>query len=233
MKKINLLASAAAILMAGAVMVGCCETSQTAGQSTTTDMSKKEPYKKKYTNADFYDAQGNFKEDVAKKAFLDMFEYYDVPFTKFMEKEIWFADFGMGDFENVGMGGIFWENDAKDGYFAHAIYLLPGQMIPEHSHVETAFPAKMETWMVEKGWCYNFSEVGEATPNAPELPASQKDVVISKNWVKQEVGDIVKLKEVGTWHFLMAGPEGAIVSEWANYHDDAGLRFSNPKSGSL
>lgn len=231
MKKVNLLTTCAAIALAGSVLVSCGTSGSTPSNetNTTTDM-KKEPYKKKYTNADFYDAQGNFKQDVAKAAFLDMFEYYDVPFTKFMEKEIWFVDFGLGDFENCGMGGIFWENDAEAGYFAHAIYLLPGQMIAEHKHVDTDYPAKMETWMVDKGWCYNFSEVGDPTPNAPAIPASQQATTISKNWVKQEVGDIIKLKQIGTWHFLMAGPEGAIVSEWANYHDGAGLRFSNPKA---
>lgn len=43
-------------------------------------------------------------------------------------------------------------------------------MIPEHAHVKTDFPAKHESWMVEKGWVYNFSEVGETTPNAPAIP---------------------------------------------------------------
>lgn len=61
---------------------------------------------------------------------------YGVPYTPLMEKDIWFTDFGLGDFENVGMGGIFWVNDPEYGYFAHAIYLLPGQMIPEHAHVK-------------------------------------------------------------------------------------------------
>ena len=34
-----------------------------------------------------------------------MFEFYGVPYTPLMEKDIWFTDFGLGDFENVGMGG--------------------------------------------------------------------------------------------------------------------------------
>ena len=29
---------------------------------------------------------------------------------------------------------------------------------------------------------------------------------------------------------MMAGPEGAIVDEWACYHDNDGLRFTNPKA---
>ena len=124
-------------------------------------------YSKKYTNADFY-KDGKFQQDVAMEAMKDMFAFYGVPFTELMAKDMWVTDFGLGDFENVGMGGIFWVNDPEYGYFAHAIYLLPGQMIPEHAHVKTKFPAKHESWMVEKGWVYNFSEVGDETPNPPK-----------------------------------------------------------------
>ena len=87
---------------------------------------------------------------------------------------MWVTDFGLGDFENVGMGGIFWINDPEYKYFAHAIYLLPGQMIPEHAHVKTDFPAKHESWMVEKGWVYNFSEVGDET-RTPRLSLLDTD----------------------------------------------------------
>lgn len=185
-------------------------------------------YSKKYTNADFY-KDGKFDQQVAMEAMKDMFEFYGVPFTDLMAKDMWVTDFGLGDFENVGMGGIFWINDPEYGYFAHAIYLLPGQMIPEHAHVKTKFPAKHESWMVEKGWVYNFSVIGEETPNAPAIPATHGPIK-SKNFVVQNVGDVLRLKELETFHFMMAGPEGAIVDEWACYHDNDGLRFTNPKA---
>ena len=51
-----------------------------------------------------------------------MFVHYNIPFTGFMAENMWVTDFGLGDFENVGMGGIFWVNDPKYGYFAHAIF---------------------------------------------------------------------------------------------------------------
>lgn len=185
----------------------------------------KSTYQKKYTNADFY-KEGEFDQEVAKKAYIDMFEFYGVPFTPLMEKDIWFTDFGLGDFENVGMGGIFWINDEKHAYFAHAIYLLPEQMIPEHAHVETSYPAKHESWMVNHGWVYNFSEIGDQTPNAPEI-SPVHGAIKSKNFVKQVVGDVLVLKELESFHFMMAGPEGAIVDEWACFHDNDGLRFTN------
>lgn len=240
MKKTTILTSLFA-LAASTIMISCCgsgscdktascdkaATCDSACQTTCNKM--KTPYQKKYTNADFY-KDGVFQQDAAKAAFLDMFAHYDIPMTPLMEKDIWFVDFGLGDFENCGMGGIFWVNDSVNSYFAHEIYLLPGQMIPEHKHVKTKFPAKFESWMVQKGNCYNFSEVGEATPNAPTIPASQAATTISKNFVLQNPGEIVHLKEVGTFHFLMAGPEGAVVSEYANYHDGSGLRFTNTKA---
>ncbi|MCD8176929.1 MAG: hypothetical protein LUE98_05695 [Tannerellaceae bacterium] len=204
----------------------CNKNAENCDKNTTCKNKKEMKYSKKYTNADFY-KDGKFDEAVAFEAFKDMFEFYDVPFTDFMGKEMWVTDFGLGDFENVGMGGIFWVNDAEHNYFAHTIYLLPGQMIPEHAHVKTAYAPKFETWMVTKGWAYNFSEIGEETPGGPTIPASHGDVK-SKNYVVQHVGDIIHLKKEESFHFLLAGPEGAIVDEWASYHDGDGLRFTCP-----
>lgn len=206
----------------------CCNSCACESNQKSSKSMKK--YAKKYTNADFY-TDGKFNQDVAVKAYLDMFDFYGVEYTDLMKKDMWVTDFGLGDFENAGMGGIFWVNDAEHKYFGHEIYLLPNQMIPEHNHSATkGFPAKFESWMVRNGWCYNFSEVGEETPNAPALPESQKSTVRSKNFIVQKTGPVVHLKEEGTFHFLYAGDEGAIVTEFANYHDGAGLGFSNPKA---
>ena len=232
-KGFNMKMAAMGLMMAS--MVACTGNGATQGDcakqecNVNNQTNKSMTYSKKYTNADFY-KDGKFQENVAKEAMKDMFAFYDVPYTDFMAKEMWVTDFGLGDFENVGMGGIFWVNDKEHGYFAHAIYLLPGQMIPEHAHVKTDAPAKHESWMVEKGWVYNASEIGEAT-EAPAIPAGHGPIK-SKNFTVQKVGDILRLKKMESFHFMMAGPEGAIVDEWACYHDDAGLRFTNPKIGS-
>lgn len=183
-------------------------------------------FTKKYTNADFY-KDGKIQPDIAKKAYLEMLESYGVPFSKTLEAGIWITDFNLGDFENVGMAGIFWMNDSTHGYFGHEIYLLPNQMIPQHAHVATTFPAKFESWRVIHGWCYNFG-IGEPTANPPAIPASQKDYVTSLNFVRQEVDEVVALKQIESPHFLLAGDNGAIVAEYATYHDGAGLRFTNP-----
>ena len=43
-------------------------------------------------------------------------------------------------------------------------------------------------------------------------------------------GEVGVLAGPEQWHWMHAGPEGAIVTEYATYHDGAGLRFSHPKA---
>jgi hypothetical protein len=41
-------------------------------------------------------------------------------------------------------------------------------------------------------------------------------------------GEIRTLNRVTAKHFMMGGTAGAIVSEYATFHDNDGLRFTNP-----
>lgn len=215
---------ALALVSCGSSNNRSCNASSACEQSNCKEMKK---YQKKYTNADFY-KDGVLQQDVVKAAYQDIMAFYGVPWTETLEKDFWAVDFGLGDMEHVGMGGIFWYNDPVHGYFGHEIYLLPGQMIPEHWHVKTEYPAKHESWKVNHGWAYNFG-IGHATPNSPALPESQKGFIQTKNFVVQHVDEVLSLKEKESPHFLMAGDEGAIITEYGTYHDGAGLRFSNPK----
>ena len=92
---------------------------------------------KKYTNADYY-KDGVFQKDVAFRAFYEMFEGFGYALADklrtFKEGEFWVVDFGLGDFENVGMGGIIWYNDKVNAIWPRH---LPSshQMIAEHYHL--------------------------------------------------------------------------------------------------
>jgi D-lyxose ketol-isomerase len=127
------------------------------------------------------------------------------------------------------MAGIFWINNKEDDYFGHEIYLLPGQMIPEHRHLKTeeARP-KMEGWQPRHGFVWTYAE-GE--PNAGDekrIPGSHRDIANAREATKVMPGEVTYLAEPEQWHFMLAGPEGAIVTEYASYHDNAALRFSHP-----
>lgn len=41
-------------------------------------------------------------------------------------------------------------------------------------------------------------------------------------------GEIRTLNRITAKHFMMGGRLGAIVSEYASFHDGDGLRFTNP-----
>lgn len=195
---------------------------------------KEENAMKKFTNADFY-KDGVFQQAVAFEAYYDMFERmnYSLSDSLRTNPNFWVADFGLGDFEHVGMGGIFFFNDKEYRYFGHDIYLLPGQMIPEHFHLAAeGLPAKHEAWQVRNGSIFNFSHGGD--PNDPQalniIPKSQLDAkaVTCFKFKFMQVGDQDRLGELGVPHFMVGGKDGAIVTEYACYHSMDGLRFTNP-----
>lgn len=186
----------------------------------------------KYKNADFY-KDGKFQADKAKEAYLDMMTRHGyalhLQHAKMWTTDFWVTDFSLGDFVNVGMGGVFWVNMQEYNYFAHEIYLLPGQMIVEHAHEATAKgKAKMETWQVRHGSIYAFGEEGETVPAGVVLPKSQEKHITVKKCYPLQPGEIRTLNRLTAKHFMMGGPSGAVVSEYASFHDNDGLRFTNP-----
>ena len=141
------------------------------------------------------------------------------------------VDFGLGDFSNVGMGGIFFVNDKEHGYFGHEIYLLPYQMIVEHYHVPAEnLPAKHETWQVRNGSVWTVAQGGSKENAIFPVPKSQENSMTCFDAKFQTVGNIEVLRKIEEPHFMMAGPEGAIVTEYACYHAQPGLKFTNPKA---
>jgi D-lyxose ketol-isomerase len=214
--------------MIGGVIAGAAATSVVGAASAE---EKKAIAMKKYKNEDFY-KNGKFDAEAAKEAYYEMMWFYNYPVVpRLKTADFWALDFGLGNFLEAGMAGIFWVNNQKDGYFGHEIYLLPGQQIPEHKHVKTdAAGPKMEAWHVRHGWIYTFGE-GTPTPGAEiDIPPMHRDIAHSRRRTKLMPGEVDSLAGPEQWHFMVAGPDGAIVSEYATYHDGTGLRFSHPKA---
>ncbi len=214
------IAAAAGIVLASEEALANCGT-------CASDKKCKVPKPK---NADFY-KDGKFQEDKARQAYYDMFKRFGFPNPKPQQDIMWVQDFGMGDFVNVGMAGIFWFNDKENNYFGHDIYLLPGQQIPDHAHMKTKDAvAKMEAWHCRHGMVHCFGEGDETKPCPVKLPKSQEKIRTVKHAHKVMPGEVYSLNRPEAFHFMIAGPEGAIVTEYATYHDGNGLRFSNPKA---
>jgi hypothetical protein len=219
------------MIAATAASAGLALAGRLSGESASAAPECEKTTVKTYTNADFYDNSGKFLDAKAKEAYFDMFRRFGYSISPALEKGMWALDFGLGDFAHVGMAGIFWLNRQDFGYFGHEIFLLPGQMIPEHRHLATdKGPAKMESWHPRHGMIHTFGEGDETPELLPKIPASQRDIVKSRHGKPLLLDEVADLNRREAWHFMVAGPEGALVTEYGTFHDMAGLRFSNPKA---
>jgi len=185
---------------------------------------------KKYENAHFYKDDGTFDADKAKEAYYEMMRSFGYPIPdRLRGEDFWTVDFALGQFTEVGMAGIFWINNKDHNYMGHEIYLLPGQMIPEHWHLPTEEAgAKLEAWQVRHGQVTLYSE-GEPTPGVDErIPPLHREIAKARTEQLVKPGEVGYLAKAEERHWQIAGPEGAIVTEYATYHDMAGLRFTHP-----
>jgi len=222
MKSLLYVAAAAAVMI-GAGCVSCpCGSSGASKASITFD------------NAWFYDKNGKFIEERGKDAYIALMKYHGYPVFPDTKKKLWVSDYGLGEFTKVGLAALGFANteDEPEGFrfMLQDLFILPGQMLPEHYHLKTAKSVeKMEGWLVRHGTVTIIGE-GEPTPGLRErLPASQRGTATVLRGVEAKPGDFVKLSRITSRHGQLAGPEGVIETEVANFHDNDAVRHTNPK----
>lgn len=181
-----------------------------------------------FNNSDFY-VDGEFSVEKGKDAIIALMRYHGYPVYPNIRETLWVSDYNTGEFTKLGLAANMWMNNVEDRYMLMDLFLLPGQMLPEHWHLEgEGNPAKREGWLVRYGMSYI---VGIGEPNLP------KEIVIPKCHMGGKVttehctiakaGTFVPLAEVGTRHWQWGGPEGAIITEVANCHTDSAVRHSD------
>lgn len=185
---------------------------------------------KTYPNEHFYTADGKFKMDVAREAYFEMMRYFHYPIPeRFNTDDFWVKDFNIGNFKESGLAGIFWISDEAYNISGHEMFLLPNQAVPEHWHVGTAATGpKLEAWHVRCGEIYTYSEGPVSAGVDEKVPSSHQECTIAKNEQRVLPGEVSVLSGAGQRHWMRAGDEGAIVTEYATHHDHEGLRFSHP-----
>ena len=247
MNRRQMLGTAAGVAASLAIGAGGCKESVKMGKASFLN----------YGTEQYYNADGSFNADKAKAAYFEMMEFYNYPITDVLKTEaFWVCDFVQGDATKLGMGGIFWKNASgtygengdkaykgeyaadKFGYLGHEIYLLPGQMIPEHRHIGGAegYGPKMEAWQVRYGEVDFFGQhKGDGSETAISKMAKKdqpwgfgEDWFQSKYVTKRtaQSGEVYTLEDPESWHFQRAGKTGAIVTEYATYHNH--VEFSKP-----
>ena len=179
-------------------------------------------------NAEFYDTKGAFNQEAAKSAYLDLLRQAGYPATNAIAGKLWVSDLGLGRFAETGFGAIVWWGDDEHNFSGLDAFLLPGQTIPEHWHVAIRnIPAKMEAWLVRYGEVYAHGE-GEPTSaiKAKLSPAAAAQVTAKRERVLG-VGDIAGLSRPLEKHWMQAGPQGAIFTEFCTFHAGEAVRFTN------
>jgi len=212
--------AAGAATAAGALQSGCTEEGISAARP------KELP---KWKNEEFY-KDGKLDAEATKQAYYTLMAYHGFPvFPLLKTDEFWTLDFALGKFTEVGMGGIFYLNSKRDDYLLHDIWLLPGQMIPEHVHLKWQdVPAKMEGWLVRHGMAYIYSFGKGTAEDERRIPATHKKIALARKAKKTLPGEVAHLEVAEQQHWMLAGPEGAIVTEVGTYHAMEALKFTHP-----
>ncbi len=181
-------------------------------------------------NKQFYDANGAFNQEAAKRVYLDFLKQSGYPVNDIVASKLFVSDFGLGRFTEAGLGAIVWCGDEKYKYSGLDAYLLPGQIIPEHWHVRVRdIPEKMESWLVRHGEIYTYAE-GDPTPN---MKAKLADADAANITVKHErilcVAEIAGISHPLEKHWMQAGPQGAIFTEFCTFHSGEAVKFTDQK----
>jgi len=183
-----------------------------------------------FANEDFYDADGKFSVEKGKDAVMAVCEHHGYPVFDGFREDLWVSDYGTGEFTKLGLAAYLFVNNEEDRYMLLDLFLLPGQMLPEHWHVEGGGnPVKREGWLVRWGLAHI---VGIGEPNLrPEVVIPKchcGGAATTEHAVIATPGTFVKLAKVETRHWQFAGPEGAIVTEVGNVHTGSAVRHSDP-----
>lgn len=187
--------------------------------------------KKPVFKNEFFYTNGKFDVEKGKDAIIALCEYLGYPVFEGFREKLWVSDYGTGKFTELGLAAVCFVNNVEDRYMQMDLFLLPGQMLPEHWHLEgEGNPAKREGWLCRYGKSY---VVGIGADNLADYPRIKVPAchmggkVTTKHATVAEPGTFVELAEVKTRHWQFAGPEGAIMTESANVHTDSAVRHSD------
>lgn len=186
-----------------------------------------------FENSYFYDGKGVFLQDKAKDAVMILLEHHGYPIYEGMRAKMFAVDYNTGRFADVGISGVMHVNSQTNMFVLLDFFLLPNQMVAEHWHPDGATSAaKREGWLVRWGSSY-IGGIGEnnisdfAALKIPKIHWGGK--IDAKHVEYAEPGDFVILGQVLSKHWLLAGAEGVIVTEVANYSDSKASIRSDPK----
>lgn len=138
------------------------------------------------------------------------------------------ADFGLEEFETMGLSLITYVNTER--CCAKELVLLPGQTCPQHKHPpipEMNYIGKEETFRCRWGTVYLYVEGDAAADPKGKPPAGREETYTVWHEVVLNPGEQYTIMPE-TWHWFQGGPEGAVVSEFSTQSVDEADLFTDP-----
>lgn len=184
-----------------------------------------------FRNKDVY-TDGQFDVEKGKDAIMALCERLGYHVFPELRDGLWVSDYGTGQFSKLGLAAYQFANQHEGGAFMlMELFLMPGQMLPEHWHLEGDHGiTKNEGWVIRWGKSY-IGGVGENNmADFPQIKIPKchcNGTTSTHHVVEAKPGSFTPLAKVGTRHWQFAGPEGAILSEVANLHTGTAVRHSD------
>lgn len=134
------------------------------------------------------------------------------------EERLEVADFGLGRYEEIGLGILVYVNTAR--CCAKELAMLPWQICPEHRHPWVGGQqGKEETFRCRWGEVYIYVPGEPAAAPRGRVPADKSETFTVWHEVALGPGGQFTLPP-DTLHWFQAGPEGAVVSEFSTASRD-------------
>jgi D-lyxose ketol-isomerase len=184
-------------------------------------------------NQDFY-TDGKFDEEKAKDGVIALCKRFAYPVFPQLREKLWVSDYGTGQFTKIGLAAVIFENhrDEAGSYMMLDLFLLPNQFLPEHWHLAGDHGiTKTEGWLVRWGKSYIGGVGDDNLASFPQIKIPKCHCggsTTTKHVVEATPGMFVALAEVESRHWQFGGPEGAIITEVANFHTGSAVRHSDP-----
>jgi D-lyxose ketol-isomerase len=158
----------------------------------------------------------------------DLFRKAGIVITQEERKRIETADFGLGQFEQTGLGVLVYVNTER--CCAKELALLPRQTCPEHRHppVSKSNPGKEETFRCRWGVTYLYVPGKAAARPKARAPKGRESAYTVWHEVVLKPGEQYTLMP-NTLHWFQAGPKGSVVSEFSTRSLDEKDVFTDPE----
>ncbi len=163
-----------------------------------------------------------------QKQALELFSNAGIVLTEAEKSQIEIADFGLGQFEQTGLGVLVYVN--TDRCCAKELAMLPNQTCPEHRHppIDDTNPGKEETFRCRWGKAYLYVPGEKSHPLQSKLPAGSENAYTVWREIELNPGEQYTLAP-DTLHWFQAGREGAVLSEFSTKSTDEKDVFTDEK----